>query len=109
MGFANAESGIRVHNCMKLTESKDGTIIEVFVKPNQPKFKLTIDDDEILVSSTEEPVKGKVNKEILKELTKLFHAKVQLVSGSTSKQKQILICGVERKEVELTLRNEKTN
>jgi len=94
---------------MKLTESKEGIIIEVFVKPNQPKFRLTIDGDEVLVSSTEEPVKGKVNREILKELTKLFHAKVQLVSGSTSKQKQILICGVERKDVELTLRNEKTN
>lgn len=94
---------------MKLTESKDGTIIEVFVKPNQPKFKLTIDDDEILVSSTEEPVKGKVNKEILKELTRLFHAKVQLVTGSTSKQKQILIWGVEGKRVEQILRNENTN
>jgi uncharacterized protein len=109
LGFANAESGTRVHNCMKLTESKDGTIVEVFVKPNQPKFKLTIDGDEVIVSSTEEPVKGKVNKEILKELTRRFHAKVQLVSGSTSKQKQILIRGVEGNRVEQILRNKNTN
>ena len=109
MGSANAESGIRVYNCMKLTESKDGTIVEVFVKPNQPKFKLTIDGDEVIVSSTEEPVKGKVNKEILKELGRLFHAKVELVSGSTSKQKQILIRGVEGIRVEQILRNKNTN
>ena len=51
---------------MKLIETKDGTIIEVFVKPNQPKFDIKMDGGEIVVFSTEEPVKGKVNKEIIK-------------------------------------------
>jgi len=88
---------------MKINETKDGTIIEVFVKPNQPKFNVTIDDDEILVSSTEEPVKGKVNKELIKELSKLFQAKVKLVSGATSRQKQLLIKGVGKKQVEQLL------
>ncbi len=68
---------------MKLVETKDGTIIEVFVKPNQPNFKITMDSDEILVFSSEEPVKGKVNKEIVKELSKFFHTKVEIVSGTT--------------------------
>ena len=88
---------------MKINETKDGTIIEVFVKPNQPKFNVTIDGDEILVFSTEEPVKGKVNKELIKELSKLFQAKVELVSGSTSRQKQLLIKGVGKKQVEQLL------
>jgi uncharacterized protein (TIGR00251 family) len=88
---------------MKINETKDGTIIEVFVKPNQPKFNVTIDDDEILVSSTEEPVKGKVNKELIKELSKLFHAKVELISGFTSRQKQLLIKGVGKNQVEQLL------
>ena len=88
---------------MKISETKDGTIIEVFVKPNQPKFNVTIDDDEILVFSTEEPVKGKVNKQLIKELSKLFHAKVELVSGATSRQKQLLIKGVGKKQVEQLL------
>ncbi len=56
---------------MKLTETKDGTIIEIYVKPNSTKFEVNIEDDEIVVRSTEEPEKGKVNKEILKELSKL--------------------------------------
>ncbi len=47
--------------------------------------------DEIVVYSTEEPVKGKVNKEIIKELTKLLHAKVELASGFTSKEKQLFV------------------
>ncbi len=88
---------------MKLTETKDGTLIEVFVKPNQPRFEAKIDGDEILVLSTEEPVKGKVNKEIIKELSRLFHAEVKLVSGSTSKQKHLLVKGVEKSEIERLL------
>jgi uncharacterized protein (TIGR00251 family) len=88
---------------MRINETKDGTIIEVFVKPNSPKFNVTIDGDEILVFSTEEPVKGKVNKELIKELSRLFHAKVELVSGATSRQKQLLIKGVGKKQVEQLL------
>ena len=91
---------------MKINENKDGTIIEVFVKPNQPKFKITIDNNEILVSSTEEPVKGKVNKEIIKQLSRLFHAKVELVSGSTSRHKTLLIKGTKKTEAEQLLHNQ---
>ena len=89
---------------MKLTETQDGTIIEVFVKPNQPKFDVKIDGDEIVVFSTEEPVKGKVNKELIKELTKRFHTKVEPISGTTSRQKQLLIKNAEKAEVERLLR-----
>ncbi len=84
---------------MKLTETKDGTVIEIFVKTNQPKFEIKMDGDEIIVFCTEEPVKGKVNKELIKELSKLFHAQVELVSGATSKQKKLLVKGAVRNEV----------
>ncbi len=88
---------------MKITETKDGAIIEVFVKPNSPKFKIAIDGGEILVFSTEEPVKGKVNKELVKEFSKLFHVKVVLVSGFTSRQKCLLIAGAGKREAEQIL------
>ncbi len=88
---------------MKLTETKDGSFIEVFVKPNQPKFKITIDADDIVVFSTEEPTKGKVNKEILKGLSKVFHTRAELVSGSTSRQKKFLIRGLGKAETEQLL------
>ena len=88
---------------MKISEIKDGAIIEVFVKPNSAKFETVIDNDEILVFCTEEPVKGRVNKELVKELSRLFHSKTEIVSGFTSKQKRLLIKGVEKSEVERLL------
>jgi len=91
---------------MKICETKDGTIIEVFVKPNQPKFNVKIDGDEIIIFCTEEPVKGKVNKELIKELSKLFHAKIEIISGLTSKQKRLLIKDVSKNETETLLHTE---
>jgi uncharacterized protein (TIGR00251 family) len=88
---------------MNLKETKNGVIIEVFVKPNQPKFNIKLDGDEIIVSCTEEPVKGKVNKELIKELSKLFRAEVEMISGFTSKQKRLLIKDISRSDVELHL------
>ena len=85
---------------MNLKETKNGTIIEVIVKPNQPKFNVKLDKDEILVFCTDEPVKGKVNKELIKQLSKLFHAEIEMVSGFTSKQKRLLIRNKSESEVE---------
>lgn len=88
---------------MKLVETKDGTIIEIFVKTKQPSFKVMVDGDEILVFSSEEPVKGRVNKEIIKELSKLFHTRIEIISGTTSKQKQLLVKGLKVSEVQQVL------
>ena len=88
---------------MIITEIKEGVILSVFVKPNSRKFKVEVDGGEIVIYATEEPEKGKVNKEILKELTKLFHAKVELTSGATSRQKQLLVSGVGKTQVERLL------
>jgi len=89
---------------MSITETKDGVTLKVFVKPNSPKFKIEFDGTEIVVYSTEEPVKGKVNKEIIKEFTKLLHSKVELASGFTSKEKQLVVKGIEKQQVEQLLK-----
>ena len=91
---------------MKITETKNGTIIEVFVKPKSAKFEVLLEGDEVVVRCTEEPVKGKVNKELLKALSKFFHTNVELVSGTTSRQKRLLLKGIEKSEVERLLRKE---
>jgi len=90
---------------MKLIETKDGTIIEVYVKPNQPEFSVTIEGDEVIIQSTEEPAKGKVNKELVKQLSRVFHSQVELVSGFASRQKRFLVKGVTENEVERQLRD----
>ncbi|MCL1977561.1 MAG: DUF167 family protein [Candidatus Bathyarchaeota archaeon] len=88
---------------MSIKETADGSLITIFVKPNSPKFNIEIDDDKIIIYATEEPEKGKVNKEILKELTKFFHANVELVSGATCRQKQLAV-GIKKAELEQLLK-----
>ena len=88
---------------MNLKDTKDGAIIEVFVKPNFPKFEVLLKEDEVIVRCTEEPVKGKVNKELLKALSKFFHTNVELVSGVTSRQKRLLLKDIKKSEVERLL------
>jgi uncharacterized protein (TIGR00251 family) len=90
---------------MSIAETNDGVILTIFVKPNAPKFKIELDGNEIVVYSTEEPVKGKVNKEIIKELTKLFRKEIEIVSGATSKQKKVLIRNIRKKEIEGAIHN----
>jgi uncharacterized protein (TIGR00251 family) len=89
---------------MNVKETKNGAIIELFVKPNQPKFNIKIDGDEVVVFCTKEPVKCKVNKELIKELSKLFHAEIEVISGLTSRQKRLLVKNLSKSEVEKLLR-----
>ncbi len=90
---------------MNIIETKDGVILTVFVKPNSPNFKVEYDGEEIVVYSTEEPVKGKVNKEIVKELSKLLHTKVEFAAGLTSKQKQLIVKGIDKQQAEQLLKS----
>ncbi len=90
---------------MSVKDGKDGAIITIYVKPNAPKFSIQLNDDEIIVHSTKEPVKGKVNAEILKEFTKLLHVKVELIAGATSRQKQLLVKGLSKSQTEQILQS----
>ncbi len=85
---------------MKINQTKEGLIIAAHVKPKSREFKITVEGDDIVVFCTEEPHKGKVNKELIKELSKLFHKEVELVSGFTSKQKMLLIKGIGKSDLE---------
>jgi uncharacterized protein (TIGR00251 family) len=88
---------------MSIKDTKDGVLITIFVKPNSPKFSVEIDDAEIVVHATEEPEKGKVNKEILKEFSKLLSSPTELASGFTSKQKVLLVKGTSKADIEKLL------
>lgn len=88
---------------MKAIETRDGVIIEISVRPNAREFKLIVEADEIVVFSTEQPTKGRVNKQVVKELTRLFHSRVELVSGFSSREKRFLIREAKKNELERTL------
>jgi len=88
---------------MKIAETEDGVVLEVFVRPRAKNFRIVADGDEIVIFCEEEPIKGKVNKEIVRELSKLLHRKVELLSGFTSKQKRLLIRDAGKSEIERVL------
>ena len=88
---------------MKVLETKEGSILEVLVKPRCEAFRIIIEGDDITVFCTVEPSKGKANREIIKEFSRLFHKKVELVSGFSSRQKKLLIRDVGKSEVERAL------
>jgi uncharacterized protein (TIGR00251 family) len=90
---------------MKITQTKDGCILEVSVKPRSREFSILCEADEIIIRSREEPIGGRVNKELIKELSRLFGGRVEIVAGSTSKRKMLLLKGVEKSEVERLLKN----
>jgi len=88
---------------MKIYETKEGLILEVHVKPKSKEFKIVVEGEEIVVCCREEPVKGKANKELIKELSRLFHKRVEIISGFTSRQKKLLIKGAAKSEAEAVL------
>jgi uncharacterized protein (TIGR00251 family) len=88
---------------MKITESEEGVILEIHVKPKSRSFRVVVEVDEIIVFCREEPVAGKVNRELVKEFSRLLHRKVGLVSGFASRQKRLLVREAEKIEVEHAL------
>jgi hypothetical protein len=88
---------------MKLEETKKGLILDVYVKPRSREFKIVAEGDEIVVHCVEEPVGGRANRELVKELSRLFGKRVELVSGSSSRQKTLLVRDALKSEGERAL------
>ncbi len=78
-------------------------LLDVHVKPRSGTFKTVIEGDDVVVYCSEEPQGGRVNRELVKELSRLFHKKVELVSGFTSKDKRLLVRNAAKSEIEQVL------
>ena len=88
---------------MKALETKDGLILDVYVKPKSKLSKVAVEGNELVIYCSEEPVDGKVNREIIKMLSKVFRQKVVLVAGFASKQKRLLVKGMTKNEADRIL------
>ncbi len=84
---------------MKLQQTASGIVIEIFVRPKSKQFQVKIENDEFVVFCREAPVKGKVNRELIKELSRLFNRRVEIVSGFSSRQKKVLIAKISVEEL----------
>ena len=91
---------------VKIRETEKGLILDVYVKPRSKEFKILVEGDDIVVHCVEEPVEGRVNKELVKKLSRLFGGRVELVSGFSSKQKRLLVRDADKSEVERALTRE---
>ncbi len=82
-----------------LRETDDGIVLSLKVLAGSRAAGLRgIQDGALKVSVTVAPEKGKANKAVLKLLAKqlsLPKTKVQIISGHTNSQKQVLVIGVD--------------
>ena len=90
-------------NGLELLKVSDGVVFAVFVKPNSKQFQLKVEGDELVVLCRESPVKGRVNKEFINELSRIFKRRVEIIAGFTSRQKKVLIKGISTDEVNAIL------
>ena len=75
---------------MPLSPKNNGTIFDAKIKPNSRKFEIKV-NDEIVILCEEPPVEGRVNRELIKNLRRLFKCEVEIVSGAKSRRKRIFV------------------
>lgn len=82
------------------------TILNAIIFTGKKEFKVEFDKEKefILIKTTQQPEKNKANKEILKELKKIFKSDIEIVSGIKSKEKKIKI-NLPKEEVIKKLQN----
>lgn len=83
---------------MRLQKTAEGIILELHVKPYSKEFKIKTEEDGLVISCRESPVKGRVNRELIHELSRLFKRRVEIISGFGSRQKRILIRDIKMNE-----------
>ena len=88
---------------MKIRETQKGLVLDVYVKPRSKEFRIVVEGDDIVVHCSEEPIEGRVNKELVKKFSRLFSKKVELVSGFSSRHKRLLVKDAEKGEIERAL------
>jgi len=90
---------------MKLYKTVEGVVFEVQIKPNMRQFRLKLDAGKLVAFCSCPPVKGKVNKELIKQFSRLLGEQVELVSGFTSRQKSFVVRGTNLEKVEQILKS----
>ena len=85
-----------------ITKIKDGLLMNIEVSPESDKFPISGYNEwretfEIKIKAA--PHKGKANKEIIKEFSKITKTHVEILSGLKSHQKTLKISHVSKNEL----------
>lgn len=93
---------------INVTQYEDSIILEVRVIPRSSKSEIVGEYDEALkVKISAPPVDGAANKELIKVLSKTFgvsKSSVEIISGETSKTKQIMIYGIDAEKFRASIK-----
>jgi len=82
-------------------EVGDSLVVSIEVSPKSTEFAISGYNewrDEIEVRITSMPQKGKANKEIINEFSRLTKSQVEIVSGLKSQHKTLKIYSISKKE-----------
>lgn len=82
-----------------IKEIANGILVDIEVSPNASKFEISGYNswrERIEIRLKSLPQKGKANKEIIKEISKLTKVDVEIISGLKSHQKTLLIKKISR-------------
>ena len=66
-------------------------------------WEVSVEGDMLAVLCRESPVKGRVNKELIKELSRIFKKRVEILAGLTSREKKMLIKDISKDETYVIL------
>ena len=81
----------------------NGTRLSVVVKPRSKAFSILI-SDQIVINCRSPAKKGRANREVLGELSRVFNRRVRIISGHKSRSKMILVESMKSEKVREILR-----
>lgn len=89
-------------------DKTQGIYIEIVVKAQAKTTKVPtrVEGDTVFARIKSRPVRGKANKELLRELSKLFHVaqdRITIVSGHTSARKIVFLRNIDPEKVKAIL------
>ena len=85
-----------------ITPTKDGVLLNIEVSPKSDKFKITGYNqwrESVEVKIKAIPQKGKANKEIVTELSKITKTSVEIISGHKSHHKTLKIYDITEEDL----------
>ena len=85
-----------------IKESKDGLLVQFKISPNSSKNEIIKTEEGVKIKITAQPIDGKANKALVEYLSKEFKiAKtyIEIVKGTTNKEKTVLFKIFEEEKV----------